>query len=461
MTTITLTGTYGYSSYKVSSGIGAGSLIDASDATWTVSNSGTKNEYPFLVYNAGLGTTVRGGTIVGTIDQTADWRKTYDLGNSAALRFENSPGVIIDDWRIDKAWDAIRIAGGSNNFLIDDAYVSNVRDDAIENDYLMGGTIRDSLFDGVFTGISLGDSDNYDGSGNTVTFDGVLMRMQTYSYEGEQTHYSPLKTNKSAPDTVPDLRFINTVIAIEDPNHEGQERLKLGWDNVVESRGNVFLNLSDKPLPANYPKPPAGWTILQGQAARDYWNKAKADWLASHAEGAEQPAPQPQPEPQPEPDPQPEPAPQPEPQPQPGPQPQPQPDPKVTEVKGTSGKDVLYGTAGEDLFTGGRGSDAFVFNKALGSVDKIVDFNVKEDRIYLDNAIFTKLGSGSLSKPKGLSSSYFDDDGFADDRNDYITYDRATGTVYYDADGNGKGAQVAVLKVTPGLKITDDHFFVI
>ena len=40
--------------------------------------------------------------------------------------------------------------------------------------------------------------------------------------------------------------------------------------NLTELSGNYYLNLSDTPFPSNYPLPPKGFTILQGQAARDF-----------------------------------------------------------------------------------------------------------------------------------------------------------------------------------------------
>lgn len=292
--TITLTGNYGYSEYRVG-GLIANSVIDATSASWIVANSrnpnpdantpassgtGQLNTYPFQMDSAGSGLLIRGGVIWGEVPQASDWAYTYN--NSAALRIEEAPNVIIDDWRIDRAWDAIRLINGSSNFLIDDAHISSVRDDAIENDYVIGGTIRDSLLDGVFSGISLGDGDNYNGSMNTITLEGLFMRSKSYLYQEQVTHVSPFKTNTNAPATTPDIRIINSVIAIEDPNHHGQERLRLAWDNVVESSGNLFLNLSDTPLASAYPMPPAGFTILQGQQARDYWEAVKAAWLDNH-----------------------------------------------------------------------------------------------------------------------------------------------------------------------------------
>ncbi|MBO1911615.1 hypothetical protein J4G37_43345, partial [Microvirga sp. 3-52] len=72
-------------------------------------------------------------------------------------------------------------------------------------------------------------------------------------------------------------------------------------------------------------------------------------------------------------------------------------------LSGESGQDRLYGGADNDWLSGGSGSDVFVFDARLGTsktdrkvnFDKIADFNVKDDTIWLDNAIFKKLGKGS------------------------------------------------------------------
>ncbi|MGO4574063.1 M10 family metallopeptidase C-terminal domain-containing protein, partial [Microvirga sp. 2TAF3] len=71
-------------------------------------------------------------------------------------------------------------------------------------------------------------------------------------------------------------------------------------------------------------------------------------------------------------------------------------------LKGGSGDDKLYGKLGNDVLTGGAGKDIFVFdtkpNKKT-NLDTITDFNVKDDTIWLDNAVFKKLGKGSEAKP--------------------------------------------------------------
>ena len=362
---IKLTGNYGYNTSTVK-GLAANTTIDATGATWIVSNSanqhpdadtsylvgsGTINTYAFIVYSAGYGLTLKGGTIWGEVPMTSDWIYTYN--NSAAIRIENALSATIDSWRIDKVWDAIRIAPGSQNFLINDVHLSNVRDDAIENDFKQSGIIRDTLIDGTLAGISLVNSSHLDGSANTVTLENTFIRLQSYLQDGEMTHGSLFKTDTDAPGTIPDIRLINCVFAIDDPTHNGIARLKLAWENVVESSGNVFLNLSDTPLPSNYPMPPAGFVILQGQEARDYWEQVEAAWLANH-DGVGDVAVTPLP-PLPGTDPADTPM---------TPTPPTAPTPGNT-IIGTGGKNTLTGTSGDDRIEGKAAAD-LIYGK-LGS----------------------------------------------------------------------------------------------
>lgn len=84
-----------------------------------------------------------------------------------------------------------------------------------------------------------------------------------------------------------------------------------------------------------------------------------------------------------------------------------------------------------------------------------------QDSIWLDNAIFKKLGKkGSELKPAKLSRKFFALDE-AKDKNDYIIYDTKTGTLSYDVDGSGAKAAVRFAKVKVGLEITASDFFVI
>jgi Ca2+-binding RTX toxin-like protein len=133
-------------------------------------------------------------------------------------------------------------------------------------------------------------------------------------------------------------------------------------------------------------------------------------------------------------------------------------------LNGNDGNDWLSGGAGKDVLTGGRGADGFVFDAKLSkktNYDTVKDFNVRDDSVYLDNAIFKKLGSGSEANPGKLKKAYFQVGTKADDRNDYLIYNKKTGVLYYDADGSGSANQVEIAKLSKNLKLTEKDFFII
>ncbi|MBF9231854.1 cadherin domain-containing protein [Microvirga sp. BT350] len=132
---------------------------------------------------------------------------------------------------------------------------------------------------------------------------------------------------------------------------------------------------------------------------------------------------------------------------------------------GGAGNDTLSGGLGNDTLTGGAGKDVFVFDTKLNAkanLDKIVDFNVKDDTIWLDNAIFKKLGKkGSPTSPAKLDKKFFTIGDKAKDKDDYIVYDNKKGVLYYDADGSGAGKAVAFATLPKKLKMTAADFMVI
>ncbi|WP_404294301.1 cellulose binding domain-containing protein (plasmid) [Microvirga sp. RSM25] len=128
------------------------------------------------------------------------------------------------------------------------------------------------------------------------------------------------------------------------------------------------------------------------------------------------------------------------------------------EVTGSAGADKINGGGGKDLLTGGRGKDAFVFDKKFGksNVDRVADFNVKDDTVRLDNAVFKKLG-----KAGKLKKDFFKIGTKAADADDHVIYNSKKGMLYYDADGNGKGAAVHFATLSKNLKLTQADVIVI
>ena len=112
---------------------------------------------------------------------------------------------------------------------------------------------------------------------------------------------------------------------------------------------------------------------------------------------------------------------------------------------------------------GGKGKDVFVFDTkpASANVDTLKDFSHKDDTVWLENALFKGIGSGSLAKPKKMKADAFFLGKEAHDANDRILYDKAKGALWYDADGSGSHAavKIAVLTTKPALTLSD--FYVI
>ena len=131
---------------------------------------------------------------------------------------------------------------------------------------------------------------------------------------------------------------------------------------------------------------------------------------------------------------------------------------------GEIGNDWLFGGPGKDSLTGGPGKDVFIFNtrpNKSSNIDKILDFKVKDDSIYLENSVFKAIGKGSVTKPGALKSGYFYAGTKAHDQDDYLIYNKKTGALYYDADGTGFQAQVQIAMLSKNLKMTYKDFFVI
>jgi hypothetical protein len=118
-------------------------------------------------------------------------------------------------------------------------------------------------------------------------------------------------------------------------------------------------------------------------------------------------------------------------------------------ISGDEGDDVLIGGLGRDRLSGGDGADAFVFNtkpNATSNLDSITDFSRAEgDGIRLSKAVFAGFGyTGTL-----LAENFYAAAGAtkAQDATDRIVYNTTTGVLYYDADGLGGTAAVAVAQL--------------
>ena len=113
----------------------------------------------------------------------------------------------------------------------------------------------------------------------------------------------------------------------------------------------------------------------------------------------------------------------------------------ANQLIGNAGNNVLNGGLGNDTMIGGAGNDTFIFNSALGAgnIDGISDFNVTDDTIHLDDAVFTALTTASTLATDAFAANA---DGFATTAVHRIIYETDTGQLYYDSDGDGVNERV-------------------
>jgi Ca2+-binding RTX toxin-like protein len=118
---------------------------------------------------------------------------------------------------------------------------------------------------------------------------------------------------------------------------------------------------------------------------------------------------------------------------------------------GFDGNDTLNGGAGNDRLEGGAGSDSYVFT-AIGAAnaDTITGFVSGADKIVLDGLSLGTDGNFTAGDSRFAFNS-------AQDSNDRIIYNTASGQLWYDADGNGAGTAqlIATLQGAPALAATD------
>ncbi|MBL8406745.1 MAG: M10 family metallopeptidase C-terminal domain-containing protein [Candidatus Accumulibacter sp.] len=124
-----------------------------------------------------------------------------------------------------------------------------------------------------------------------------------------------------------------------------------------------------------------------------------------------------------------------------------------------SGNDTLFGGLGNDTLTGGNGEDHFVLNTAPNAAnnrDVLVDFESGTDHIQLSLLVFKGLGktTGALGEAQFWAAADAVKGHDADDR---VVYNTSTGSLYYDADGSGKGAAVEIAVLGLATHPTLDH----
>jgi len=283
-----------YTQYRPPGGELAGDEVDGYDAIWTVSNSGNDdptvaancevggnptNPYPILIEDSD-DVTFSGGRVRSDVPLLSDWGPTYC--NSAALFIRGGDRAIVEHVRVEGSWDAFRFSDGAVDFTLRGVWVSNFRDDGVENDQVRSGRIEDSLFDGGFQGLSLdpgGSGGPSDFDDHLVVLDHYIQRLAVFSYEGAPSHGTLFKGTEYAPR----MEIVHSVFAAEVDSFASEGRLTSVLDQVQHCENNYFLWLGDGPVPTSYSDHlPECFTVFEGEEADERWVAVRNNWIDCH-----------------------------------------------------------------------------------------------------------------------------------------------------------------------------------
>ncbi len=135
---------------------------------------------------------------------------------------------------------------------------------------------------------------------------------------------------------------------------------------------------------------------------------------------------------------------------------------KDDQLSGSERNDYMVGLSGRDVITTGGGNDRILLSQMSlsGGVDVITDFAPGADQLVLDAAVFGALAD--FAGASSIGSGNFTLDGLAHDANDFLLYDQAIHTLYYDADGMGMvvARPIAVLSLEGSQVLSYLDFFV-
>jgi hypothetical protein len=319
---IDLEGDYGYDRFHAKEAAD-NTIFDARGARWSFQTFPTrKQNYPISIKGGAKDACWVGGLVEGSNPATAGWREMYDVANGSGFNFGNgrsTEGFTLDGIRIHNVWDGIRPRGDADDFHIKNVWVTDARDDCIENDHLQTGLIEDSMFERCHMGISArpgkgrgkGDDDaeeeaqslpaapSVSGAERVLEIRNTLISLgphpgpsakrSDYPWFKDPGHAMFFKLGPG------DLKFKlhdNVFMLEQYPNNS-----KNAWglppehyaDRLAGCSGNVlvWLGEGEYPGPFHNDRFPNCWTVTLD---RSVWERARKDWIDRHPQVERLPA---------------------------------------------------------------------------------------------------------------------------------------------------------------------------
>lgn len=224
----------------------------------------------------------------GHFPQNWSWRQSHDQGTgSLKLTANGGPAAISHLWahNIEDGLQPREVGFPSNtgSFTVTDTLMTDIRDDSVEDDNFMPGTISNSLFDGVYAFLS--EQQQTAGAGNNTIGPGedrfihlrnVAVRLHSTNTDpgtGHLVKFQPRGATNHSLD-IADSVFATDAAPVN------------GWKNFTFPAGTRFSGTNFilwLGAPGGYGGGrPAGVTFLEGAAAVQKWNTVRNAWYTAH-----------------------------------------------------------------------------------------------------------------------------------------------------------------------------------
>jgi hypothetical protein len=259
------------------------------DLNGVVSTAFPSTQHPF---NTGTGTPgertcLIGGELRGTVDPGNSWEWFHDEANAACVKVVGIEWLQIHGTRCDGVEDGFRPQEGEPNsnrteFLISGTHLTNVADDCLENDYILGGVLHDNLWESCFTGLSerpSGDRQWTPPADESLTLDHMLIGLRSMPHDSDKgTGPNALfKWSDSANKVV----IKCSIFFVPDVSVNGTDTMAIPAGTVVDDS-----ECPDNPSTivwlggGEYPAPTAGLRVVND---RGVWDRAVSAWKTAHS----------------------------------------------------------------------------------------------------------------------------------------------------------------------------------
>ncbi len=213
-------------------------------------------------------TCVLGGTIIGQPSIADMWRgEVYNKygGYGLSLDTVSDHDSVVDGLRVDRLVDGFGPAGDGT--VMRNAYISNIRDDCVEADYLSAGRIEDSLLDGCYAGISV-DPVTRPSPKNPqpLVLDGVLMRLKPYPNSPVALQTIRLFKSEAWANVI-----VRNSVFLADKTTTRSDQFR-----AIQAENVTVVWLGDGTFPGTVPP---GVTVTTDLSV---WEQARAEWLTEH-----------------------------------------------------------------------------------------------------------------------------------------------------------------------------------